>query len=99
MSADVGVIRDAAGLRRALGGIARLERDAQSLPQLRNMATAALMVTAAALKREESRGGHYRSDFPKTDPKQARRTFLTLADARRIAATAETVRVGELAPA
>ena len=63
------------------------------------LATAALMVTAAALKREESRGGHYRSDFPKTDPKQARRTFLTLADARRIAATAETVRVGELAPA
>ena len=49
------------------------------------MATAALMVTAAALKREESRGGHFRSDFPKTDTKQAQRTFITLDEARRIA--------------
>ena len=49
------------------------------------MATAALMVTAAALRREESRGGHFRSDFPKTDAKQARRTFVTLDEARRIA--------------
>jgi L-aspartate oxidase len=53
------------------------------------MATAALLVTAAALRREESRGGHYRSDFPKADPAQARRTFITLDDARRIAANIE----------
>ncbi len=62
----VGVIRDRAGLRRALAEIARIERDSAHLPQTRNMATAALMVTAAALKREESRGGHFRSDFPQT---------------------------------
>jgi len=91
MSANVGVIRDAAGLRHALIDIARLERESANSPALRNMATAALLVTAAALRREESRGGHYRSDFPNTDPAQARRTFITLDDARKIAANTEPV--------
>jgi L-aspartate oxidase len=89
MSAKVGVVRDAAGLRHALAEISRLERESAHSPALRNMATAALLVTAAALRREESRGGHYRSDFPKADPAQARRTFITLDDARRIAANIE----------
>jgi L-aspartate oxidase len=44
------------------------------------------MVTAAALARHESRGGHFRSDYPQTDP-VAKRSFLTLADAEKIAAT------------
>jgi L-aspartate oxidase len=89
MTANVGVIRDGAGLRHALAKIARLERESARTPALRNMAAAALMVTAAALKRQESRGGHYRADFPKIDPKQARRTFLTLDEARLIAASTE----------
>ena len=38
----------------------------------------------AALIRTESRGGHYRSDFPKTDPVQAKRSFLTLTEALEI---------------
>ena len=85
MSAKVGVIRARMGLQHALAEIARIERESRHLPQTRNMATAALMVTAAALRREESRGGHFRSDFPETDAKQARRTFITLDEARRIA--------------
>ena len=85
MSAKVGVIRDRTRLQNALAEIARIERESRHLPQTRNMATAALMVTAAALRREESRGGHFRSDFPETDAKQARRTFITLDEARRIA--------------
>jgi L-aspartate oxidase len=84
MSSDVGVIRDAGGLRHALGAIGSIERKAKS-PALRNAATAALMIAAAAYKRCESRGAHYRSDFPTVDPKQARRSFLTLAQARAIA--------------
>jgi L-aspartate oxidase len=79
------VIREREGLVRALDMLVRLEREAQNLPALRNMATTALLVTAAALRREESRGGHYRSDFPQTDPALAQRTFITLADARAIA--------------
>jgi len=54
-------------------------------PALLNMAAAAKLVTAAALARQESRGGHWRSDFPKTE-KTGTRTFMTLADADRIAA-------------
>jgi L-aspartate oxidase len=68
------------------------------MPQTRNMATAALMVTAAALKREESRGGHFRSDFPQTDL-PARRTFITLDEARAIAGAVSDVAAPELVPA
>ncbi len=85
MSAHVGVVRSGDGLKRALRKIADLERDTAHLPQLRNMATAALLITAAALRRTESRGGHYRSDCPDTDPRQATRTFITLDQARGIA--------------
>jgi L-aspartate oxidase len=86
MSAKVGVIRNAPGLSEALAAIARIERAASS-PALANMATAALLVTAAAWRRRESRGGHYRSDHPDPSP-QARRTSLTLDEARAIAAEA-----------
>jgi L-aspartate oxidase len=87
MSAHVGVIRDRQGLARALAGILQIERTAQS-HALRNMATAALLVTAAAWRRRESRGAHYRLDYPATDPAQAQRTFITLDEARHIAENA-----------
>jgi L-aspartate oxidase len=86
MSAKVGVIRNGVGLNEALTAIARIERTASS-PALVNMATAALLVTAAAWRRRESRGGHYRSDYPDPLP-QPRRTSLTLDEARAIAAKA-----------
>jgi L-aspartate oxidase len=89
MSSHVGVVRDGAGMRHALIEIARMEREWSRVPQLRNMATTALLITAAALKRTESRGGHYRSDYPQTDAAQATRTFITLDAARAIAAAAE----------
>jgi L-aspartate oxidase len=63
------------------------------------MATTALMIATAALRRTESRGGHYRSDYPKSDPAQARRSYLTLTEARAIAAETDIVTAPELAPA
>ena len=84
MSAEVGVVRDADGLARALGQIVRIERDSASVAE-RNFATAALLIAAAAWRRRESRGGHYRSDHPAADPAQAQRSFLTLQQARAIA--------------
>jgi L-aspartate oxidase len=84
MTRHVGLERDAEGLRAALATIARLERAAGE-PTLQNMIAAAKLVTAAALARTESRGGHWRSDYPATAA-EARRTFITLAEADRIAA-------------
>ncbi|ULB12360.1 L-aspartate oxidase (plasmid) [Cereibacter azotoformans] len=79
MSEHVGVVRTAEGLRTALRGIAALERDAPPAAFL-NMTAAATLIAAAALLREESRGGHFRSDFPL--PRDgAGRSRLTLAEA------------------
>ncbi|MDB5508966.1 MAG: nadB [Hyphomicrobiales bacterium] len=84
MSARCGVLRGEAGLRAALGIIGAVEQEARD-PVVRQMANAALLVAAAALIRRESRGGHFRLDFPETRPDQARRSRLTLTEARRIA--------------
>ena len=97
MAAHVGVIRNEAGLAHALAEIARIEREAAA-PALRHMATAALLIAAAAWRRRESRGAHERADYPGTDPVQAKRTFITLADARAIADQASAHR-DEKAPA
>jgi L-aspartate oxidase len=88
MSRDVALERNAQGLRAALGVIGRLETITNE-PALLNMAAAAKLVTAAALARKESRGGHWRTDYPETQ-KTGARTFMTLADAERIAAAAES---------
>ena len=87
MTRHVGVVRSAEGMTRALERIADIERAGISR-RLRNMAVAARIVTWAALRREESRGGHFRSDFPEPDPKLAQRTYLRLADIERELASA-----------
>jgi L-aspartate oxidase len=87
MSTEVGVIRSGAGLAHALGGILSIEAKAKSV-ELKDMATAALMIAAAAYARVESRGAHYRSDFPEPDPAQAKRSYFTLDEARTLAQSA-----------
>jgi L-aspartate oxidase len=84
MSSDVGVIRNGSGLGRALGELLALERTART-DALRDMAVAGLLIAAAAWLRTESRGGHFRSDYPHADPAQARRSYLTLAQAQDVA--------------
>jgi L-aspartate oxidase len=87
MTAHVGVVRNRTGLLRALEKIARIEETARR-PSVRDMSATALLVAAAALERTESRGGHFRSDFPQADAAQAHRSYLTLGEARRIASRA-----------
>ena len=60
----------APGLTQALATIEELSSRMHG-PQVRNALVAAKLVAAAALAREESRGGHYRSDYPEPDPKLA----------------------------
>jgi L-aspartate oxidase len=83
----VGLERDRAGLEKALTVIAAVERAANGEPALLNMAASAKLAAAAALARHESRGGHFRSDYPQTDETGVR-TYLTLSDADAIAAGA-----------
>jgi L-aspartate oxidase len=90
MTMNVGLERDAEGLAAALSTIAHLEQAAAGDPDLRNMTATATLIAAAALNRRESRGGHFRADFPLADKDQAKRTFITLVEARNI--TAKSVR-------
>jgi L-aspartate oxidase len=78
MSRDAGVVRDAAGLSRLLGLIDQLQAEyGEALPLV-----AARLVAAPACARHESRGGHYRIDFPRTAP-TAERTVLSLGELAR----------------
>ncbi len=83
MEAQVGVVRDAAGLAGAVAELAPLAEGCDA-------ALVALMIARGALERQESRGAHWRSDFPRTAA--ALHTETTLADLRaapRGRATAE----------
>ena len=84
MSAQVGVVRDDERLAEAVIALAKLERESTSLA-LRNMATAALLVATAAVGRRESRGAHYRADYPAENPALAHRTMTTFEAARQLA--------------
>lgn len=75
MSRDAGVVRDAAGLDRLVGHIDALRAAHGEAPAL----VAAHLVATSALARRESRGGHFRTDFP--DMAVAQRTFVTLPQA------------------
>lgn len=79
MNDHVGVIRNKIGLETALWTLADLAVHAEAA-SLKSMAEAALFITVAAHQREESRGGHYRDDFPKSDQAWAHRSRLTYQD-------------------
>ena len=82
MSTHVGVLREAEGLTEALGELRRLERAAGGLAPFANMVMAAQFITVAALHRQESRGGHYRSDFQET-AEAAQHSRLTVTEIER----------------
>ncbi len=61
------IARTAPGLRRCLAALQQIgERLPPGATEERNLLTTATLVTEASLMRKESRGGHFRSDFPKT---------------------------------
>lgn len=61
------IARTAPGLRRCLAALHQIgARLAPGATEERNPHTTATLVTEASLLRKESRGGHFRSDFPKT---------------------------------
>lgn len=79
---NVGIIRHEDGLSETAGILAgwqrRLPRPSdRPSHELRNLVLTARLVTEAALIRQESRGAHYRADFPQTSTKWQRHIVLT----------------------
>jgi L-aspartate oxidase len=77
LSQGLGVLRDRHAIARAVQNLYPVAstRGAASDPAL-----VGLMIAVAAYRREESRGGHYRTDFPATLPSAVPSSFL-LSDA------------------
>jgi len=79
---DLGILRNAVGLARTATGLNTIEEELNALPMPRqrggnpdlqerldaeNLLDVARLIGAAAILREESRGSHFREDFPDTD--------------------------------
>lgn len=82
MTNYVGVVRSGEGLCEALRQIMVLEEASiKTNLSFLNMCATATLIAVSAFLREESRGGHQREDFPKTDEKIKKRSQLYLSEA------------------
>jgi L-aspartate oxidase len=79
MHQHVGVIRTEAGLIESFNTLWKA-LESTDRPILLNRLYAALFISVGALKRQESRGTHYRLDFPEQRPDFAYRTHLSLEE-------------------
>jgi succinate dehydrogenase / fumarate reductase flavoprotein subunit len=91
MWAKAGIIRDSASLAEAFETVFDLKRMAERITAKngRDMLYAleapmalesAEMIIMAAMERKESRGAHYRTDYPKEDPGWLKPICITLSD-------------------
>ena len=72
----VGLVRTGTGLWEARNQILEMDHVLRRTLAGRVAADLSIMIVLAALRRSESRGGHYRADYPEEDPMQAHRTLL-----------------------
>jgi succinate dehydrogenase/fumarate reductase flavoprotein subunit len=85
MESNVGIVRDAERLSMA---VARLQEIRLALPppsnrqraETRNIVESGLAIARSALARTESRGGHYRSDYPAKDDARFRKHSVMTGD-------------------
>jgi L-aspartate oxidase len=84
MAAHVGVVRNGPGLEQALAIVRDIGQEAGEDRVIVNMALAAEIITGSALLRTESRGAHFRSDFPEHEAALQHRSAVTLRDIRAI---------------
>ncbi len=91
MATHVAVERSQTSLKTALCSLRGLSAEAPSL-EFRGMMESALLVTAGAYARKESRGAHFRTDYPEEAAGAPRHTYLTLRNAD---AVMESVAGGE----
>jgi succinate dehydrogenase/fumarate reductase flavoprotein subunit len=105
MTAKAGVIREEPALREAAAELRTIDAEVAALgmgslddfagqTEIRNMALTGLCVAEAALRRRESRGVHYRDDFPERDDARWRKSIYLRQAGGRLRAAVRTRRKG-----
>lgn len=89
-----GIVREHAHMKQALQEVAEIYIESRAicesyginkdLIELRNMVTVGELVVSSALQRKESRGGHYRLDYPQSIPQEARATIISTSAKKRL---------------
>ena len=89
-----GIVRDHERMKEALHEIADLYVESRvicetygvnrELVELRNIVTVGELILSSALQRKESRGGHYRVDYPRSVPVAASPTIISTSARRRL---------------
>ena len=111
---DVGVLRDAAGLRRAEARLVDLDRQLSLIGvadddrafnltwhdwiNLKSLIAVSQVIARAALAREDSRGAHFREDFPQTDELSSSSYIVVRQESDQLLLTREPVRFTRVAP-
>ena len=106
-----GIVRDGGKLKSALSEIAAFKNRAEQLTapggrifnltwqqalDMRNMLTASELIARGALLREDSRGAHYREDFPKTDNENWIKNIYLARDGSSVKNWSEAVKLTRL---
>jgi succinate dehydrogenase/fumarate reductase flavoprotein subunit len=78
---NVGLVRTEMGLLEALQELRQLEeRYRPACGEVRHLLTIAQLMATAACLRRESRGAHYRADYPACDPDWERHSLWTAVE-------------------
>jgi len=81
MNKFVGVERNQLTLDQAFIEFFRIERETKSLSaKLKDMLLVSKLITFASMQRKESRGTHFRSDYPSNDMKLLKRNVFSQND-------------------
>ncbi len=111
---DVGVLRDASGLQRAQQRLIELDSQLSLIGvadedrafnltwhdwiNLKSLIAVSQVITSAALAREDSRGAHFREDFPQTDALENSNYIVVRQGADGLMLAREPVKFTRVAP-
>ncbi|HWI78821.1 MAG TPA: FAD-binding protein, partial [Ramlibacter sp.] len=111
---DVGILRDARGLQRALAKLAELDAQLSATGladgdrgfnlswhdwmNLRSLLAVSRVIATAALEREDSRGAHFREDHPETGDLPSSTYIVITQDGQKLSTSREPVRFSRVAP-
>jgi succinate dehydrogenase / fumarate reductase flavoprotein subunit/fumarate reductase flavoprotein subunit len=109
----IGIVRHGDKLKQAIAEIPALQQQLESVSALggrefnltwqqaldmRNMLTTADLIARSALMREDSRGAHYREDFPKTDHENWLKNIYSARDGNGAKLWTEPVKLERMKP-